>query len=158
MFNPIPTLWKFQNEFMMSCFFSSHPNLAGWQLALFMTNQTEFDSAVLGQFWKDSSLAKVIINFYFGKNKINKKSRRRADQKSDHCTHYCLVKYKYKYKWIQIQIQKWEELKRNLIIADTTATVWSKALLRDCRDHDKGHDQHWSYMIKKISYMSIAHT
>ena len=26
------------------------------------------------------------------------------------------------------------------------------------RDHDKGHDQHWSYMIKKLSYMSYAHT
>ena len=23
------------------------------------------------------------------------------------------------------------------------------------RDHDKGHDQHWSYMIKQISYMTI---
>ena len=26
------------------------------------------------------------------------------------------------------------------------------------RDHDKGHDQHWSYMIKQISYMSYDHT
>ena len=26
------------------------------------------------------------------------------------------------------------------------------------RDHDKGHDQRWSYMKKQISYMSYAHT
>ena len=26
------------------------------------------------------------------------------------------------------------------------------------RDHDKGYDQHWSYMIKEISYMSVAYT